>query len=298
MSLTLNMVGGGGSFTATDAILRVQAPSGSIVTISKGSTTKSDFGHPNIDRPTIYDYYFIIHQSQFDSLNPWTVTATRNTDTDSTTIIINASDEYDIIFSYHVPINIYQEVEYLSSTAAKTQYINTNIGAFDSFDVDFQYMEMYSGQSLHSILGYRNDVAALRMMGITTWEGKFDVRPPTATGTINYTRTMDLNRHHVQSGEYFNKQIIFDGDIVFTYTGTQDFPNVTGFLFNEHQGNRVVGPSYSRIYSAKIWKNGNLEREFYPCYRVSDSVAGMYDKVNDVFYTNAGSGTFVVGSDV
>jgi hypothetical protein len=38
--------------------------------------------------------------------------------------------------------------------------------------------------------------------------------------------------------------------------------------------------------------------DFVPCYRIADSVIGMYDVVNDVFYTNNGSGTFSKGSDV
>ena len=101
MSLTLNMVGGGGGgLKATDALLRVQAPANSTVTITKGTTTKTDLGHENADDHTVYDYYFIIHQSQFDSVNPWTVTATLNGATASSTIIIDAADEYDLILAY------------------------------------------------------------------------------------------------------------------------------------------------------------------------------------------------------
>lgn len=101
MSLTLNMVGGGvGGLTSTDALLRVQAPAGSTVTITKGSTTKTDQGHENADDSTIYDYYFIIHQSQFDSTTPWTVTATLNTQTASATVLISENAEYDLELSY------------------------------------------------------------------------------------------------------------------------------------------------------------------------------------------------------
>lgn len=101
MSLVLNMVGGGGgSLSATDALLRVQAPAGSTVTITKGSTTKTDQGHENADDSTVYDYYFIIHQSQFDSTTPWTVTATLGTQTASDTVLISENAEYDIELSY------------------------------------------------------------------------------------------------------------------------------------------------------------------------------------------------------
>ena len=52
------------------------------------------------------------------------------------------------------------------------------------------------------------------------------------------------------------------------------------------------------ITPTKIWENNELKYEFIPCYRKADNVAGLYDLVNGVFYTNAGSGTFAVGSDV
>lgn len=92
--------GGGGSLTSTDALLRVQAPAGSTVTITKGSTTKTDQGHENADDSTIYDYYFVIHQSQFDSATPWTVTATLGTQTASDTVLIATNAEYDLELSY------------------------------------------------------------------------------------------------------------------------------------------------------------------------------------------------------
>ena len=96
--------GSGGGFNSHDAILRVMAPAGSIVTIVKGPYHKSDMGHENAENPTMYDYYFIIHQSQFDSVNPWAITATLDTKTKSTTMIIDASDEYDTTLIYRTYI--------------------------------------------------------------------------------------------------------------------------------------------------------------------------------------------------
>lgn len=52
------------------------------------------------------------------------------------------------------------------------------------------------------------------------------------------------------------------------------------------------------VYSFKIYQNGILVRDMWPCYRKSDYKPGMYDFANDVFYTNAGSGEFYKGPDV
>lgn len=59
--------------------------------------------------------------------------------------------------------------------------------------------------------------------------------------------------------------------------------------------------SWSRTidwYSFKIWNNGTLLRNFIPAKRNSDNILGMYDLVNNVFYTNTGTGVFTIGSEI
>ena len=60
--------------------------------------------------------------------------------------------------------------------------------------------------------------------------------------------------------------------------------------------NRSTNPT--NIYECAIWDNNILLKKFIPCYRKSDDVIGMYDVVNGVFYTNAGTGTFTKGNDI
>lgn len=52
------------------------------------------------------------------------------------------------------------------------------------------------------------------------------------------------------------------------------------------------------IKSFKITESWVEKRDFIPCYRKSDWVIWMWDRVNKVFYTNSWSGTFTKGSDV
>ena len=49
------------------------------------------------------------------------------------------------------------------------------------------------------------------------------------------------------------------------------------------------------LYNFKMYDNDALVRNFIPCYRKSDNAAGLYDTVNNVFYTNAGTGKFIIG---
>ena len=53
-----------------------------------------------------------------------------------------------------------------------------------------------------------------------------------------------------------------------------------------------------RISRVKIYIDGNtLSFDGVPCYKNNDEI-GLYDSVNDVFYTNKGTGTFIKGADV
>ena len=54
----------------------------------------------------------------------------------------------------------------------------------------------------------------------------------------------------------------------------------------------------NRLYKYRLYQDGNLVRDFVPCYRLSDGVIGLYDIVTRAFYTNAGTGTLTKGADV
>lgn len=56
--------------------------------------------------------------------------------------------------------------------------------------------------------------------------------------------------------------------------------------------------SYAKIYYCKMWQGDTLVRDFVPVRRIADSVGGMWDYINEVFYTNDGSGSFINGPDV
>lgn len=60
--------------------------------------------------------------------------------------------------------------------------------------------------------------------------------------------------------------------------------------------------SFSRykmtLYGAKIWEGGALVRQYIPCYRKSDGIAGLYDRVTQEFYYSEGTENFVIGEEV
>ena len=60
---------------------------------------------------------------------------------------------------------------------------------------------------------------------------------------------------------------------------------------------RKTYPFVGKCYGMKIYDNDVLVRDFIPCYRKSDGVIGMYDLVDEIFYTNEGTGVFLKGED-
>ena len=64
--------------------------------------------------------------------------------------------------------------------------------------------------------------------------------------------------------------------------------NYSLYLFAKQRFNdgRTDMDACARIYSVKMWKNGTLYRDFYPCYRESDGNMGFYDKVTNTFIYN------------
>ena len=48
------------------------------------------------------------------------------------------------------------------------------------------------------------------------------------------------------------------------------------------------------IFNCQLYDGNTMVRNFIPCIRKSDNKPGMYDTVSKTFYTNAGTGEFIV----
>lgn len=64
-------------------------------------------------------------------------------------------------------------------------------------------------------------------------------------------------------------------------------------LFNLKWGGDTGYWCYAKLYRCKCIQGTTLIRDFVPAMRNSDGVIGLFDVVNNVFYTNAGSGSFL-----
>lgn len=214
-------LGGGGGLSPTDAILRVQAPAGSTVTISKGAVSKSDAGHENADDNTVYDYYFIIHASQFDSVNPWTITGTLGTKVTTSTIIINAAKEYDIALDYHV---------YLIQNGTVNVAFTISGGSIAS---GTNYATYNSGGNAGRVAYYPVDVTHKSILSITIYNSTGQSYAPTTTPSIGIATsapTVDVDTGEISWYAAY-KKITTNDSYIQAGTYTVDISAFSGMMY-------------------------------------------------------------------
>ena len=93
-----------------------------------------------------------------------------------------------------------------------------------------------------------------------------------------------------------NNAVILDGT---TLDSGSAIASTTNLLIGARGGSGGTNLKAS-VYYVKITdkSSGVIVRNLVPCYRKIDSTLGMYDVVNNVFYTRTGSGSFTKGLDI
>ena len=188
----------------------------------------------------------------------------------------------------------YQQVEYLQSSGS--QYIDTGVNGDGDYTLT---VEMQGNVNEIWWFGSRTAINSNAFLlanggnnGYTYGYSFFNYG--NNNGNVANSSLNDGQRH---SFSIDRNNVIIDGNVIQTLTYAQFTSNVhiTLFAFNE---NGTVKYANYKVYRSTIKNGSTILQDLYPCYRKSDNVAGMYDIVNDVFLTNAGVGSFVVGADV
>lgn len=182
----------------------------------------------------------------------------------------------------------YQEVEYIQSSW--TQYFNV----WTTFNTNYKV------------------VADLQMLNSTSDQVPFGVKQASGWYTYKYWINVDNNLFYISAwsadwktfSANTNRHTITINKTSVTIDSTSGTINHQSFTYS--LGLWVFRYNwYDPIYSSnKLYKleiyNENWDKicDLVPWYRKSDSVIGMYDLVNGVFYTNQGTWTFTKWNDV
>lgn len=188
--------------------------------------------------------------------------------------------------NYMVQRNAYRDVDYIESTG--TQYINTGIIPNQNTRIVLNCVMVDAKEQF--ILGSRTSMSATdtyTVVVLTTLRVRTDYG----------TEKKEISGLTMSDGSYLNidkdknKTVINDKSLTVSaksFTGTYPL-----FLCACNTGGKCEKAACIRIMSCDIYDNGKLVRSYLPKIRNEDNVAGLYDGVSGVFYTNAGTGEFL-----
>lgn len=175
----------------------------------------------------------------------------------------------------------YQEVEYIESTGS--QWIDKGISAYKLVTVDLVTQFTIASTYSQILFGcYKNG---------PNWFGQRNNVYACGTSEKELSGIDSTLKKKVKI-TYFDNSIVCNIDETeFVRTGSHD--NSSSYkLFN------ATYPSNAKVFSCAIYYNDEKIGNYVPCYRKSDGEIGLYDSINDIFYTNQGTGVFIKGPDV
>ena len=184
----------------------------------------------------------------------------------------------------------YTQVDYIESSG--TQYIDTGVNADSNLRtiLDFQYMSEVEGETHIGAIANSNQVYTRYHMFLRNSSTTLSI------GINNITQNTiarDTNRHNID----ISKNSIIVDTTEYSLSISNFDTQMNFYLFGRNSNDSSLRrTSKNKLYKCKMYYNNVLVRDFIPCYRNSDNEVGLYDLVNDVFYTNQGTGVFTYGA--
>lgn len=173
----------------------------------------------------------------------------------------------------------YTQVEYIASTSGGEQYIDLNFQMWNQAPIDYKfYIQANVLSGIDNALVLSSNDESKSCCGFVLRRGGGN------------------NNNKVQQNRYQETTFGYVGSIVFCpnskYALSTTTHDRTTLLFAGLDSSmNLFRFSETRLYRCKIGKNnGGWVRDLVPCIRNSDNKVGLYDLVNNVFYTNSGSG--------
>ena len=191
----------------------------------------------------------------------------------------------------------YTELEYISSTSSGSQYINLGVKLYETLGTNYDIAMKFN------LIGNGSDATQPTMFGCQNqtnpWPGTFIRRTnnnvtgryiggnnkDNKLGTINQLIELPVQtspNKNVYSLNNSGQTHAFGTSLFCAFSDTSNTP----FRFCE-----------AKLYYFKLWIEGVLIRDLIPC-KDSNNVVGMYDVVNNVFYTSPNGNAFVAGPAV
>lgn len=214
-----------------------------------------------------------------------------------------ANNDLDDIYESNILPNTYQQVEYLESSG--TQYINTDIYGTNNHGAEIVYARnSISSTDSARIFGTRNGAAGAGAFAfLSSYKGKNDDPVYIGSNSSTYSPSpssigVDLDFHTLKCNVNNDKKVYYDDNLVATGNNTSYTAKAVASIFRVYISSYYGDPGNAKVKLLKIYNNGELIRNYIPCYRIADNEPGMYETITETFLTNDGTGSFAVGNDV
>ena len=190
----------------------------------------------------------------------------------------------------------YQEVEWIQNDGSSYIQLDYVFKGTSQVRMTAEASDWYSSSG-KGIFGVRTSNTS-RLFELLSLTGKVRADYGNNGDSSNfYEFTLESGKHNI---DFNSVSLSIDETLIHTFsTRNQDIGTYNACIFCANQGGKPNTPiANMKLYEWQVFTDGIPISHAIPCYRIADSIIGLYDVVRDVFYTNAGTGTFTKGPDV
>ncbi len=203
---------------------------------------------------------------------------------------------YDYINSNFSPEAAYTRIEYLKST--RSQYIDTGFCPtntteiranikFDNFDTNYRsnpYIFGVTDAENKKVFSVNFGADVAQKDRFLFWTNVGNSNGDGVRFLDNVDKLTAKNQITFKSG-----LATYAGESTALYTSSWDKIDYSIYIFaiNASGQAKLMESKEMYVYDFQIYDNGELVRNYIPCYRNSDKVTGLYDLVEKKFYTSA-----------
>lgn len=179
------------------------------------------------------------------------------------------------------PDAVYERVEYIQSSG--TQYVDTGFVPDANTRVTSMFQMVSPGTANECIFGVVGQFSF-------RWYGSGGYFRSNGANNANFATTIPSGARHTVTKTPTTCTI----DNVYTVTNTVGTVTSSLYIFAQRGASSPTAYATAKIFSFRVFDGDALVRDYVPVVR-SDGAVGLYDQLNEIFYENAGTGTFVAG---
>lgn len=197
----------------------------------------------------------------------------------------------------------YQEVEYIEGNG--TQYLDLGFKGTNNHGIEIEFAYTSTSSDVNArLFGTREGSGGTNAFAYLSssngnCSGSYYIASNGGYASGLNTSQINTNFHNIKINVTNDKKVYFDNNLIFTGDNTEYIATYNTRLFNSYNGSAWSSTCASaKIKKLKIYENNILIKNLVPCYRKGDNKIGMYDVINNIFYINQGTRTFLKGNDI